>query len=65
MNDDAGGISSSSRHQPNVVPPLAQLHNERNSTEIRTTLRDIEKDSNGCITRCVPIQGENHQVDFY
>jgi hypothetical protein len=55
----------SSHHQPNVVP-LAQLENERNSTEIRTALRDIERDcSDDSITRCVPFKEENRQVDFF
>jgi hypothetical protein len=52
----ASGISS--LHQPNVVTPLAQRQNVRNSTEIWTALRDREKYRNDSITRCVPIQGE-------
>ena len=51
----AGWISS--RSQSNIVPPLAQRKNVRNSTEIRTALSDIEKYCNDSISRCVPIKG--------
>jgi hypothetical protein len=49
----AGGIST--RNQPNVVPPLAQHQNVRNSTLATTTSLNDSITS----TRCVPIQGEN------
>ena len=55
VQDRAGGISS--RNQLSVVPPLTQ-RTVRNSSEIRTALKDREKYRNDSITRYVSVQGD-------
>ena len=50
--------TADSLHRPNVIPPLDQREDLRNSTVIGTAL-DVEKyDNDSITTRCVPIQRE-------